>query len=76
MLERQKYELLRAELRNARLGKNLSQNNLANQLKKPQSYVSKVESGERRLDIIEYHVYCDAIGIDSVTLLKKIVSKF
>jgi transcriptional regulator with XRE-family HTH domain len=54
MLERQKYELIRAELKNARLEAKILQVDKAKRLKKPQSYISKVESGERNLDIIEF----------------------
>jgi transcriptional regulator with XRE-family HTH domain len=75
MLERQKYELLRAELKKARLSGNLLQINLAKKLGKPQSYVSKVESGERNLDIIEYCHYCAGLGIDPSALLKKMLNK-
>lgn len=76
MLEHQKYELLRSELRKARLDKQLLQVNLAKKIGKPQSYISKVESGERRLDVIEYCQYCDGIGIDPSVLLKKMLSKY
>ena len=37
----------------ARLDQNVTQSVLAKKLKKPQSYVSKYESAERRLDIVE-----------------------
>ena len=52
MLERQKYEFLRSELKKARLDADLLQTDLASILKKPQSYISKIESGERSLDIL------------------------
>ena len=65
MLERQKYELLRSELKKARLSSSLRQIDLAKLLKKPQSYVSKIESGERYLDVIEFTQYCEGLGLDS-----------
>lgn len=76
MLEHQKYELLRAELKKARLEANLLQADLAVKLRKPQSYISKIESGERNIDAIEYISYCKAIGINPITQLKKIIDKF
>lgn len=76
MLERQKYELLRSELKNARLQAKLLQTDLAKRLKKPQSYISKVESGERNLDVIEYVIYCDALEIEPAKWLKKLIERF
>jgi transcriptional regulator with XRE-family HTH domain len=76
MLERQKYELLRSELKKARLDADLLQADLAIILKKPQSYISKVESGERSLDIIEFVDYCKGLGLDPSRWLKKIIDKF
>lgn len=75
MLEHQKYELLRIELKKARLEANLLQADLAKRLRKPQSYVSKVESGERNIDVIEYITYCKAIGINPLAQLKKIIER-
>ena len=40
-------------LKEARLEIGLSQQDVARKLGKPQSYVSKIESGERRLDVAE-----------------------
>jgi transcriptional regulator with XRE-family HTH domain len=76
MLERQKYELLRSELKNARLQAKLLQADLAKKLKKPQSYISKVESGERNLDVVEFSSYCEALDLDASKWLKKLVDKF
>ena len=41
------------KLKQARLDAGLTQQEVAEKLKKPQSYVSKVEAGEQRIDIIE-----------------------
>lgn len=56
----------------ARKSSGLRQVELAGRLAKPQSFVSKVEAGERRLDVIEFLVYARAIGIDPVALLSRI----
>ena len=76
MLERQRYELLRDELKNARVQAKLLQTDLAKRLKKPQSYISKVESGERNLDIIEFVSYCEALEIEPSKWLKRLADKF
>lgn len=41
------------KLKQARLEIGLDQKQVANMLKKTQSYVSKIESGQRRLDVIQ-----------------------
>lgn len=76
MLERQKYELLRSELKNARLQAKLLQADLAKRLKKPQSYISKIESGERSIDVIEYITYCIALGVEPNKHIKKLIDIF
>ena len=47
------YQFLLRRLREARLAAGLTQNAVAVSLKVPQSQVSKIESGERRIDVIE-----------------------
>jgi transcriptional regulator with XRE-family HTH domain len=76
MLERQKYEYLRSELKKTRLAAGLLQTDLAKVLKKPQSYISKVESGERSLDIIEFVDYCKGLGLEPSKWLKRLTDKF
>ena len=49
-------------LREAREASGLSMRDLACRLGKPHSYVQKVESGERRLDVVEFVWYCRAVG--------------
>lgn len=54
---------LRALLRQLRLGAGLAQRELSKRLGKPQSFVSRYESGQRRLDLLELRQICRALGI-------------
>lgn len=47
------YQEFLKRLRQARTDSELSQIQVAKALRKPQSFVSKIESGERRLDFVE-----------------------
>lgn len=67
-----RYELLQKALADARLEKGLTQSEVAARLRKPQSYVSKYESGERRLDVIEFLEVCEAMSVSPHSILKKI----
>jgi ribosome-binding protein aMBF1 (putative translation factor) len=49
----EEYRRLIDKIRQARKEAGLSQSELARKLKKPQSFISKCESGERKLDPIE-----------------------
>ena len=57
------YTVFRLTLKDIRLRSNVTQTDLAARLGRPQSYVSKFEAGERRLDVIETMAICDAIGV-------------
>ena len=46
-----------------RLSKGVTQADLASRLGRPQSYVCKYETGERRLDFVETVLLCEALGI-------------
>ena len=48
-----RYQEFLAKLRQARLDAGMTQVEVAQALDKPQSYVSKCESGERRVDVTE-----------------------
>lgn len=54
---------LAALLRNVRVDANLTQSQLAEKIGQTQSYVSKYESGEQRLDLIELEAVCESVGI-------------
>lgn len=57
---------LAALLRQVRLDANLTQSQLADKIGQTQSYVSKCENGEQRLDLIELEVVCKAVGISLI----------
>nr|WP_281722860.1 helix-turn-helix transcriptional regulator [Nitrosomonas nitrosa] len=67
------YRRLRRLLVNARKKAGLNQTDVAKQLERPQSYVSKVESGERRLDVGEFVEFASAIKSDPIRLLRKAI---
>lgn len=58
-----RYTLLRQLVRTKRQSAGLTQTELAELLDEPQSYISKVENGERRLDLVQLHAFCDALGV-------------
>lgn len=67
-----RYAELRRLLVQARQTTAMTQVDAAKRLKKPQSYLSKVESGERRIDIVEFLDLAEAVGADPVAILKKL----
>lgn len=69
---------LQALLRELRRDSGLRQTDLAELLDEPQSFVSKYETGERRLDILELRDICRALGLtltDFAARLEKRLSK-
>jgi transcriptional regulator with XRE-family HTH domain len=59
----------------ARKQAQLTQTQLAAQLRKPQSFVSKYERGERRLDVIELLDVCQRLGADPHKLIRRLESQ-
>lgn len=59
-----KYDLFRELLIESRKKIGLTQQQLAEILNKPQSFVSKYENGERRLDLVEFLDVADALQIN------------
>ena len=59
----QRYIEVVSLIRKARERRGLTQCGLARRLGRPQSYVSKVETCERRLDYIELLQMCRAVGV-------------
>jgi len=53
----------------------ITQQQLSEKLNRPQSFVSKYENGERRLDLIELIDICNALSSDPHELLDAIIKK-
>lgn len=58
-------------LREVRTEADLTQVEMARSLGVPQSFVSKYESGERRLDLLELQRVCQALGITLEAFVKR-----
>lgn len=69
------YIKLRKLLVTARKDAGLTQAALALRLKRPQSFVSKYERGERRLDLVEFQEVANALEIDPIRFLRKFYSE-
>lgn len=66
------YQRFIALLRQARQAADLTQAELSKQLGRPQSFVSKYERGERRLDVVEFMEICERIGVEPLDMMRKI----
>ena len=72
-MESGRYRAFRLALKRARVDADLTQVVLAGRLRKPQSFVSKYEQGERNLDVLEFVAVAKAIGIDPCEFLRNIL---
>ena len=68
------YRQFQSELSELRLSAGLTQAALAQRLGRPQSYVSKVEAGDRRIDVVEYVQFIQAVGSDPAPLIEKLAT--
>jgi transcriptional regulator with XRE-family HTH domain len=52
----------------------MTQQEVAKRLGKPQSYVAKVEGGERRLDLVEFVMLAKALGENPTALFDRLLA--
>ena len=69
--ETTEHRILVAVLREARKKAGLTQVELAELTGQTQSYVSKIERGDLRLDLVQMRSICQAIGISLPTLVRR-----
>lgn len=65
-----RYRWVIEQLVEARKKQALTQQAVADKLGKPQQYVSRYETGERRLDIFEFIDVANALDLDAVSLIR------
>lgn len=70
----QTYQLFLARLREARLAAGMTQQQVADALQKPQSFVAKAESGERRIDLVEFLVLSRILSIDPAAFVHELAA--
>lgn len=63
---------LMAALKQARLDAGLTQTELAECLKRPQSFVAKYENGERRVEVVELIEIATAMGADPYKIIQAV----
>ena len=68
----EEYELLLRRLVSARGEARMTQHELASRISRPQSFVSKYERGERRLDVLEFVKICRVLNIDPCGIIRDI----
>lgn len=68
-----RHRALMRELAAAREAADLTQRDLAARLERAHSFVGKIESGERQLNVLEFCDYADALDVNPAELLKRIL---
>lgn len=69
----EEYQLVITALKNARKARGITQAQLAEALGKPQSFIAKVENGERRLDVVEFVHLARLVGVDVAEVVQTLV---
>jgi ribosome-binding protein aMBF1 (putative translation factor) len=68
------YERFQQMLVEARHKSGLSQQEVADRLGRPQTYVSKCELGTRRMDVVEFLEMAEVLGFDPTAFIRKLKS--
>lgn len=71
----EEYQRVIKRLRQARREQGLTQATVAEHLGKPQSFLAKVESGERRLDVLEFIHLAQLLSLDPANVIKDIMGE-
>ena len=69
-----RYQALRQLLVAARKRAGLTQEQVAVRIRRPQSYLSKVEHGDQRLDVVEFLELAEAISADAPDVVRQVAA--
>lgn len=75
-IEQKNYKTVGKILASARESAGLTQVELAKALRKPQSFVSSFENGQRRIDVLELIKIITEIGVEPKRVFADILSQF
>jgi hypothetical protein len=71
-LRTDRHRALTSVLRATRLERGFTQLALSQKLRHSENYITKIETGERRLDVVEFFEIAQALDVDPVTLFTRI----
>jgi transcriptional regulator with XRE-family HTH domain len=69
------YQTLLALLHDLRECAGVTQLDLAESLGNTQTFISKVERGERRIDVVEFIEICEALGADPIAAFREYLQR-
>lgn len=70
------YAVVLETLRKMRKDAGMTQQELADALEREQSFVWRIEKGERRLDVVEFFWVCNALGVDAAGVYPELCLRF
>jgi transcriptional regulator with XRE-family HTH domain len=68
----ERYAILIERLKVLRKESGITQSELATRIGRDQTYISKIEGKQRRIDVIELQSFCEALGVDVLDFLEDI----
>jgi transcriptional regulator with XRE-family HTH domain len=71
-LNKREHRILLEQIYRLRMASGMRQNDLAKKLNVPQSFISKIENGERRLDIIELREICNCLDTNLLEFVSEL----
>ena len=70
------YAAVLERLLEMRMDAGMTQQQVADALEREQSFVWRIEKGERRLDVVEFFWVCNALGYDAAEVYSELCSAF
>ena len=70
------YDIFKTKLVTMRKAAGLTQRQLAKRLKREHSFVSRIELGERRLDVVEFYWVCRSCDQDPKSIYNELLKEF
>ncbi len=70
------YAAVLEKLLEMRLDAGMTQVQVADALEREQSFIWRIEKGERRLDVVEFFWVCNALGCDAAKIYSELCSAF